>query len=101
MEAVELMKRRQLLVMGVPRNEVEKYKSEVDSKFRQQREDVEAEWTAFREGFVGTAEEIYEGKRWDIGHWSKRSGSLLGVWEIQRHHINEPSPEIDGKDTGC
>ena len=40
---------------------MEKYKSEVDRKFRQlkeQREDVEAEWTAFKEGFVGTAGEI-------------------------------------------
>ena len=38
-----------------------KYKREVDRKFRllkEQREDVEAEWTAFKEGFVGTAEEI-------------------------------------------
>ena len=37
---------------------MEKYKSEVDRKFRQlkeQREDVEA---AFKEGFIGTAEEI-------------------------------------------
>ena len=40
---------------------VKKYKSKVDRKFRllkEQREDVEAEWTAFKEGFVGTAEEI-------------------------------------------
>ena len=40
---------------------MEKYKSKVDRKFRQlkeQREDVEAEWTAFKEGFIGTAEEI-------------------------------------------
>ena len=40
---------------------MEKYKSEVDRKFRllkEQRKDVEAEWTALREGFVGTAEEI-------------------------------------------
>ena len=40
---------------------MEKYKSEVDRKFRplkEQREDVEAKWTAFKEGFVGTAEEI-------------------------------------------
>ena len=39
----------------------EKCKSEVDRLFRQlkeQREDVETEYTAFREGFVGTAEEI-------------------------------------------
>ena len=40
---------------------MEKYKSEVDRKSRllkEQREDVEAEWTAFKEGFIGTAEEI-------------------------------------------
>ena len=40
---------------------MEKYKSEFDTKFRllkEQREDVDAEWTAFKEGFVGTAEEI-------------------------------------------
>ena len=40
---------------------MEKYKSEVDRKSRllkEQREDVEAEWTVFKEGFVGTAEEI-------------------------------------------
>ena len=40
---------------------MEKYKSEVDRKFgvlKEQMEDVEAEWTAFKEGFVGTAEEI-------------------------------------------
>ena len=41
---------------------MEKYKSEVDRKFRllkDQREDVEAEWTAFREGFVETAGEMW------------------------------------------
>ena len=40
---------------------MEKYKSKVDRTFRQlkeQREDVEAEWTTFKEGFIGTAEEI-------------------------------------------
>ena len=40
---------------------MEKYKSEVDRTFRQlkeQREYVETEWTAFKEGFIGTAEEI-------------------------------------------
>ena len=40
---------------------MEKYTNEVYRKFRllkEQREDVEAEWTAFKEGFVGTAEEI-------------------------------------------
>ena len=40
---------------------MEKYKSEVDRKIRQrkeQRKDVEKEWTAFKEGFIGTAEEI-------------------------------------------
>ena len=40
---------------------VEKYKSEVDRKFRQrkeQREDVETEWTAFKEVFIGAAEDI-------------------------------------------
>ena len=39
----------------------EKHNSEVDRKFRllkEQREDVEAEWTAFKEGFIGTAERI-------------------------------------------
>ena len=39
---------------------MQKYNSEVDRKTRllkEQREDVEAEWTAFKEGFVGTAEE--------------------------------------------
>ena len=40
---------------------MKKYKSEVDRKFRllkEEREDVEADWTEFKEGFVGTAEEI-------------------------------------------
>ena len=40
---------------------MDKYKSEVERKFRllkEQREDVEAEWTTFKEGFVGTAEEM-------------------------------------------
>ena len=40
---------------------MKKYKSEVDTKFmllKEQSEDVEAEWTAFKEGFVGKAEEI-------------------------------------------
>ena len=39
------------------REVMEKYKSEVDRKFRlhkEQREDVEAEWTAFKEGYIGT-----------------------------------------------
>ena len=55
-------KQRQVIRWGKCEGEVmEKYKSEVDRKFRllkEQREDVEAEWTAFKEGFVGTAEEI-------------------------------------------
>ena len=40
---------------------MEKYKSEVDRQFRllkEQKEDAETEWTAFKEGFIGTAEEI-------------------------------------------
>ena len=55
-------KQRQVIRWWKCEGEVmEKYKSEVDRKIRQrkeQREDVETEWTAFKEGFIGTAEEI-------------------------------------------
>ena len=55
-------KQRQVIRWGKCEGEVmEKYKSEVDSKFgllKEQREDVEAEWTAFKEGYIGTVEEI-------------------------------------------
>ena len=40
---------------------MEQYKSEVNRTFRllkEQREDAKADWTAFNEGFIGTAEEI-------------------------------------------
>ena len=40
---------------------MKKYKREVDRNFsllKEQREDVEAEWTAFKESFVGAAVEI-------------------------------------------
>ena len=55
-------KQRQLIKWWKCEGEVmEKYKSEEDRKFRllkEKREDVEAEWTAFKEGSIGTAEEI-------------------------------------------
>ena len=55
-------KQRQVIRWWKCEGEVmEKYKSEVNRKFRllkEQREDVESEWTTYKEGFVGTAEEI-------------------------------------------